>query len=250
MNRWVKGIVGWLFILIVAGALGGFIAWTRMPDYLASTLSKTLGVGVEIEDIDLSMNTIIIDNLEIDNVKGGILPRAFSAQTISIQTPLRKYASNPITIDTIEINNVYLGLEFDSATSTNGNWTKILSSAQNTVAKSTKNKRHKPASQENVKQSGKAVFIKSVIINNISTDLVYIKGDGRIKKLPMIKQIVLTNINTQEGFPVDQLTNSVLGQMLTQVFIQQNLKNMLETIIPRVQELNEWIGPFKGWLTP
>lgn len=250
MRKWITGIFGWLFVLVVAGCIAAFIAWTRLPDYLSGKLSKTLGVAVEIEDIELSLSAIKIDNLEIGNIKGGILPRAFSAETISINTALRQYAKNPITIDKIEINNVYLGLEFDSATSTKGNWTRILGNIQSPPPKEGRRKRHKPTPQEKPPTDGKAVFIKTVVINNISTDLVYVKGDGRIKKLPPIKQIVLSNINTEEGFPVDQLTSSVLGQMLTQVFIQQNLKNMLDTILPNVPKLNEWIEPFKGLLNP
>lgn len=257
MKSFFSGVLGWIVIAIAAVCIAAFIAWSRAPDILANNLSKKLGVAVEIEDISLGMSNITIDNFEIGNVPNGILPKAFSVETIDIQAPLTRYLKDQIVIDTIQLDNVYLGLEFDSATSTKGNWTRIMSNLQDSTtsdenAPSSKKRKRKSEQQpaNTAPKTGKSLLIRELVINNISVDLVYVQGDGRIKKLPMIKQIVLRNINSEEGFPMDQLMNSVLGQMLQQVFIQQNLKNMIQELVPRAQDLNNLLDPFKGLIRP
>lgn len=253
MKSFFSGVLGWIVIAIAALCIAGFIAWSRAPDILANNISKKLGVQVEIEDISVGFSNITIENFEIGNVPNGILPKAFSVETLAVNAPLGRYLNDQIIIDTIQLDNVYLGLEFDSATSTNGNWTRIMSNLQNST-KSDENDAPKPRKRKSEQQSpstapktGKSLLIKELVINNISVDLVYVQGDGRIKKLPMIKQIVLRNISSEEGFPMDQLMSSVLGQMLKQVFIQQNLKNMIDQLVPRAQDLNSLLDRFKGF---
>jgi hypothetical protein len=265
MWRLFSKLFGWLALIIIALGVVAFMLWLRVPDMLANNLSKTLKVKVSIEDMNLGFGYINIENLEIGNVPQGILVKAFSAEKTSIQAPLTRYVDDHIVVDRIQIDDVYLGLEFDSATSTNGNWTRILSNLQQTTdsqdassqGKSRRkghrqksNSAPKSTSNQDGNNNKKTVLIKELVVNNIYTDLVYIQGDGKIKKLPMIKQIVIKNISSEEGFPIDQLMNSVLGQMLTQVFIQQNLKNMIQTLLPRASELNDWIQPFKGLIKP
>lgn len=260
MKRFFSGIFGWITITIAALCIALFIMWSRAPDILANNLSKKLGVPVEIADIDFGFSHLTVENFEIGNLPDGILAKAFSVDTLDVEAPLTRYLNNQIVIETIQLDNVYLGLEFDSATSTKGNWTRIMGNLQNSIDEDTppeqkrdrkhKRKKDQQAEQAAAPSSGRSVFIKELVINNISVDLVYVRGDGRIKKLPMIKQIVLRNINSEEGFPVDQLMNSVLGQMLQQVFIQQNLKNMIQELVPRASDLNDLIQPFKGFIKP
>jgi len=253
MKSFFSGVLGWIVIAVAAVCIATFIAWSRAPDILANNISKKLGVQVEIEDISLGFSNITIENFEIGNVPNGILPKAFSVETLAVNAPLGHYLNDQIVIDTIQLDNVYLGLEFDSATSTNGNWTRIMSNLQNSTESDenapakTRKRKSEQKQASSTPQTGKSLLIKELVINNISVDLVYVQGDGRIKKLPMIKQIVLRNISSQEGFPMDQLMNSVLGQMLKQVFIQQNLKNMIDQLVPKAQDLNSLLDRFKGF---
>ena len=251
MKTFFRGIFGYITIAIVAICIAAFIVWSRAPDMLASHLSKELGVPVEIEDIEIGFSYFAIDNFEIGNVPNGILAKAFSVETLDIDAPLSRYFNPQVMIESVQLDNVYLGLEFDSATSTQGNWTRIMSNLEKTASEGAspsrrKNKPEKSSPQSPSGARGRSVFIKELIINNISVDLVYVQGGGRVKKLPMIKQIVLKNINSEEGFPIDQLMNSVLGQMLKEVFIQQNLQNMLEGLLNQPSQLNDLIQPFRG----
>jgi uncharacterized protein involved in outer membrane biogenesis len=251
MKNFFGSIFGYVVIAILAICLATFIAWSRAPDMLATHLAKELGVAVEIEDIRLGPSHFTIDNFEIGNVPNSILEKAFTVETLDIQAPLTNYFNPKVVIEKVQLDNVYLGLEFDSATSTQGNWTRIMSNLDKGASEDVPPSRRKRKSEKSTQQSsaetlGRSVFIKELIINNISVDLVYVEGGGRIKKLPVIKQIVLKNISSEEGFPIDQLMNSVLGQMLKEVFIRQNLQNMLDTLLDQQSQLNDYIRPFRG----
>ena len=250
MRKFFRSIFGYVIIAILATCLATFIGWSRAPDMLATHLSKELGVAVEIEDIEVGFSHFTINNFEIANIAEGILDKAFSVETLDIEAPLSNYFNPKVVIEKVQLDNVYLGLEFDSATSTQGNWTRIMSNLDKGASEDVPPSRRKRKSEKSAQHSsaetpGRSVFIKELIINTISVDLLYVQGGGRIKKLPMIKQIVLKNISSEEGFPIDQLMNSVLGQMLKEVFIRQNLQNMLDTLLDQQSQLNDYIRPFR-----
>ncbi len=236
MRRFLSHLLGWTVLLLIVLVVIAFIGWSRVPDMLANNMSKKMHVTVSIGDIGLSWKEISISNAEIGNVKGGILPKAFSAEQIYVNAPLSNYLDKVIVIDQIAVNDIYLGLEFDSAKSTNGNWTTIM-----------KNLKSSTAVKEKESSSGKIVFIRSLLLTNISVDVVYIKEGGKVQKLPPIKSIELKNISTEKGIPMDQLMNSVLGQMLQSVFIKQNLQNMLQDIIQNQSDIQKFLSPFKGF---
>jgi hypothetical protein len=223
-----------IVIIILAIVVILFLGWSRVPDMLANTMSKKLQVAVEIEDIGLSLNSLKIDNFEIGNPKGSILSKAFSSELIEIDAPLTRYLDQNIVIEQVLIDKVYLGLEFENSRSTKGNWTTIMGNLKSSSA---------PAAKEKEGEK-RTLLIKSLVLSNIDTDVVYRQEGGKIQHLPTINRIELKNISSEGGFPIDQLMNSILGQMLQQVFIKQNLKNMLEDILDRQQ------GPWKQLLEP
>jgi uncharacterized protein involved in outer membrane biogenesis len=218
MSIFLKSVGGIIVVTILAAVILVFLGWSRVPDMLADHLTEKMGVSVHIDDVRVSMNDIKIEKLDIGNTPGSILPKAFSAQEITIKAPLLKYTDTDIVIEEVHIDNIYLGLEFDSISGTEGNWTRIMQNLQQSMT----------TESESTKRT---VLIKKIILTNISTDLVYHKGSKGVKHLPMIARMELDNISTEGGFPVDQIANSVLGQMLKEIFVRENLKNMLNNMI-------------------
>jgi len=222
-------------IIIVAIIVLFFLGWSRVPDMLANNLSKKLGVAVSIDAIGLRPSKIDVDKLEIGNPRGYTLPKAFSAQEIDLYASLTNYFREEVVVEEIDVRDIYLGLEFDSSSGTSGNWTQILSNYQ------------KSAKLEETGKGVRKVLIKKLILTNIQTDLLFRKEGGKIKRLPTIKRIELTNISTEGGFPTDQLMSSILGQMLKEVFIQQNLNSMLQGILQTPgNAIDTFLKPFKG----
>lgn len=234
MSKITKSLGGIVLLCIIGGGIFLFLLWSRLPDMISSNLGKRLKVGVEIGDMTLSMSAIGVDRFDIHNPTGFTLPMAFSAQHINIEAPLTSYLKNDIEIEEIVVSNVYIGLEFDSPKSTTGNWTTILNNAQ--------------SAQDESSQiaSEKTVFIKRLLLTNIHADLLY-QSDGKIRKLKPIKQIELTNISSKGGNIGDQLLNSALGKAVKEIFVQENLKDVLDNIlnIPG-NPIKEYMGPLKG----
>lgn len=233
----MRNFSGLIVVAILIATILLFLGWSQVPDIVANKLSKKLKVAVEIGDIDLSLKSIEVEKIEIGNPRDCLLPRAFAADRISIDTPLTRYLHQDIEIEEIEIEGVYLGLEFDSPTSLKNNWATILDHA-------------KSAQEEDKKEtSGKTVTIRRLVLHNVQTDLVYRSKGKKVQHLPTIKKIVLKDLSSAEGSTFDQIMNSALGAMLKEVFIEQNLKDALDQLLKdksNSDPLQEALEQFKG----
>ncbi|NGX39357.1 MAG: hypothetical protein KR126chlam1_00683 [Chlamydiae bacterium] len=221
-----------IFIIIIA-AIGilFFLGWSRVPDMIANNLSKKLGVAVSIDSMSFTASQVDVKELEIGNPRGYSLPKAFSAKQILVRAPLTQYFKEKIQVEQIVVDDIYLGLEFNTSTGADGNWTQIMSQFQK---------------EADLDEEGKSVFIKKLVLKNIQTAVFFRDKGGNIKQLPPIREIVLTNISTEGGFPIDQLMESILGQMLKEVFNQQNLNNMIQGILEDPKKaIDTLVKPFE-----
>lgn len=227
----------WILAIIVCAVILLIIVKSRIPDMVTNNLSKKLKVAVSIDSMDFLPTAIQVNKMVIANPSGyGYLPKAFSSEEIRINAPLTRYLATNIVIDEIDVNDIYLGLEFDSAKSTNGNWTVLMSNYQ-------KEAKFNELSSE---QKKRTVFIKKLLLRNISVELIFLKDGTKVKRLPKIDQIELENISSEGGLPMDQLMNSVLGNMLKSVFTKENLQNMLKDLFNPEKTIDKVIKPFKG----
>ena len=217
-KRIVFSILGIIVFAIIAAAVAIAITWSRIPDIISSKLSEKMRVNVVIGDMRLGWNDIDIHNVEVGNPRGCILTKAFAAKIISIFAPLPNYIDNPIVIDRLEINNVYVGIELDSKNSKKGNWTTILGNLQ--------------ASQEKNKKNGKSVLIKKLILTNIDIDLAFTK-EHQVNHLDRIKKLEFDNVTSEEGIPYEQISSIILNQMLKKIFTIENITDMLQNFIPQ-----------------
>jgi len=231
-----RSLIGLGIILVLGIAIVLFVAKTQLPDVIASKLSSKLKVPVQIGNINLSFKSIGVQKLEIENPKPYQLPLAFSANTLTISAPLTIYLYDQIVIEEILIDNIYLGLEFESATGIEGNWSTIINNLQDTVREG--------ASQDT--KAKKTVLIRRILLTNIQTDLLYRKSGKKVKHLPVIPSIELTNISSEGSSAFDQIMDSALGEMLKQVFIKQNLKDLLNQFVKPNNALQQALKPFKG----
>ena len=229
----MRGLTILVIIVVVILALF-FIAKSRAPDMLGNNLSNKIGVSISIDSMGFGPSSVEVDNIAIGNPRGYSLPKAFSAEEIDLHAPISAYFRKDVIIELIEVKNIYLGLEFDSAQGASGNWTRIM---------------HNYAQNAGLNEEGKEekrVLIKKVIFTNIETDLAFRSEGGKIRKLPKIGRIELTNIGSEGGFPTDQVMSSVLGQMLIEVFKQQRLDNMIQGILTDpARTVESLLEPFK-----
>jgi len=212
--------------------MAGYLAWGKVPSYLSDTFSKALGTSVYVGNANLSLQKITLNKISIDGPKNSKLPKAFECQELQINAWLSRYLQNPIEIDLIELNDVYLGLEFDSVNSSTGNWSRLMG--------------HLEASQNaHAGQKTRSVLIKKLVINRIECQVLYDDRKEKVITLKPIDQLVFENISSSEGFPVEQLMNSVLGKMLKEVFVRENIKDMLNKLLAPQDQLQGLLKPFK-----
>lgn len=236
MRKLIKGTLGIIALCIIGGAIFLFILWSRLPDMIASNLSKRLQVGVEIGDMSLSTKSIGVDRFVIHNPPKYKLPKAFSSEKIAVDAPLTRYMKDNIEIEQIIVSDVYIGLEFESIKGTKGNWSTILANAQSAQDESSKS------------ASDKTVLIKRLLLTNIKVELFY-QNEGKVKKLKTIPQIELKNISSKGGNVGDQIMNSALGQAVKEVFIQENLKDIFNQLLQDpTNPVKEYLGPLKNFL--
>ncbi len=238
VKRIVLGIFAIIVLAIIAAVVTAVLSWSRIPDIISSKLSEKMKVHVEIDDMHIGWKAIDVQKVEIGNPSGSILPKAFSADQILIQAPLMDYLKDDIVIDYIEIDNVYLGLEFESKSSHKGNWNTIMNNMQG----------GKKAGK--AEEPGKTVLIRKLVLTNISVALVYRQGGGPVKNLPPIKRLEFDNLSSEKGIPYEKISKIIFEQMLKSVFSLEGLQNMLQDYLnPKPQDaLQNLLQPFKGLL--
>ncbi len=234
MKKFLFHLIGWTFALCLLIAAAAYIASSQISDLTATTLSKNLKVPVTVGNMHLWWNHITIEDLDIDNLPNSYLKKALTIKETRIDANITNYLDREIKIDTINMDNIYIGLEFDSPSGTTGNWTTLMSNS---------NSSESPVSEKDAK----SVRIKELILTNIQIDVTYKSSKGKIKKLPLIPKLVLYDINTDEGIPTEQIMQSVVGKMLQSIFVKENMKNMFEGALQQPKNaVDTIISPFKG----
>ncbi|MCE5293361.1 MAG: hypothetical protein LLF94_01945 [Chlamydiales bacterium] len=217
-----------LFILAIIAIIGLYFVWQKAPDIIASQLSSEMKVDVKINKIDVSQNDIIVSKVSIGNPEGSKLPTAFSCDTIKVETPVTNYTSDPIVIDLIALDNIYLSLESSSPTSMAANWTTIMDNMK-------KSSPPAPKDESKPEAKGTSVLIKKLVLTNINAEIVYPLQMGKSTKLDPIDRIELTNISSESGVPLDQVIAIVLQQTLQTVLKKNAFENVLNptSVLPK-----------------
>jgi uncharacterized protein involved in outer membrane biogenesis len=245
MRTFFTSLAGLIVVAIIVIVIVAIIGWSRVPDIIASNLSKKLKVYVEIGSVNLGWGEIRIKKTEIGNPAGAVQTQAFKCKGIDIKTPFTRFFNQQVVIDEIDLNDVFLDLEFDSASGTKGNWSRIMGNLQASTAAE---QNASPANKNQEKKAARSVLIHKLILTNIDVDVLYIKEGSKVVHLPRIDRIELSDISSEGGIPMDQIMNSVLGQMLKSVFQKQNLKNMMQDLIQNPpSSIQKYLSPFKNF---
>jgi hypothetical protein len=227
-----KILIKTIIPLFLVGLMALYLLWNTVPTRISKTLSEALKTTVFIGNARFSPNVINFDKISINSIKNSKLPQAFTCENLGLHNFFTNYFHSDIEIDLIELNDVYLGLEFDSPNSATGNWSRLMDNLQNSTTNRTS-------------KSSKSVTIKKLVIKNIKCQIVYLDRNSKPIDLKTIPYLEFTDISSSEGFPIEQLSNSVLGKMLKKVFVDQNLKDMLGDWTQPKQQIQKLIKPFK-----
>ncbi len=212
------------FGLVVIACLVGVLLWNMLPTIVSHKLSKRAQVAVTISDIGVASSSLSVDGIRVGNPQGyDKTPRALSVAELDVSVPLTRFFDNNIVIDEMTMDDVYIGLEFDSPRSRKGNWTTIM----NNISKSAEEEKK----EAEAKKETTSVLIRRLVITDLQIELAYTTGGRANRKLRPIKRLELTNISSEGGIPTSQIMNIVMQETLRNIFSKEGLQNMLEGVI-------------------
>jgi hypothetical protein len=199
-----------LALLCLAVAIG--ITWTNRENILAHFMSRQLRVPVSIRTLDISKTSAEITRMWIGNFPKSQTATSFTAETLRLDATLDQIFGNPVTIEQIDINDIFVGIEFYDAKGNDSNWGRILN----------ENRQKKSHSRE--------YLIRTLILRNLTVELT--QANGKVKRYPTIKQMEFHNISSASGFPVEEIEKAIFDMMMKDIFKKFQLDQLFKTIIP------------------
>lgn len=210
MKKLIKIFIG-LVVLVFIALL---VVWGTLPHLVSSKLSEKAKVPISIEGIQFTPSKISLSKIKVGNPPAyNIVPRALSVNKTKIIAPFTHFFKKKILIEELTMDDIYIGLEFDSKNSKNGNWTLIM------------NNLNSEANKKDKKETD--VLIKKTLLRNLIIEIAY-KDTGKKQRLKPIDKIELNNISSSGGIPSSQIMSIVMDQALRNIFSKEGIQNMLQ----------------------
>lgn len=208
MKKLIGIIVG---ILILVGVLG-YLTLRFSAPILANIISHKTHTPVSIQSIDWKKESFTIHDISIGNPPKARFPTALRVQTIDVQAPYKQYFEDPILIDLIHLNNVYVNIQVYNKEQTEGNWQTLIANMSEDHKSPLTVERH--------------ASIKKLVLTNIQIDLIL--SDGKLHKLSPIDRLEFDNIRSDKGIPTQEISEIIVQKMMNQIFLQKGLKAIIE----------------------
>lgn len=132
----MKKIIGIIILIIVIIVILLFVAWGNKTWIADRYLSRTLGVPVSIQTLDVSKDHVSIVKLHVGNPKLSKTKTAFQSDEIAIDSTWQEFRGDPLTINGITDQNIFLGLEYYNASGSENTWAVIMGSGKKDKKKS------------------------------------------------------------------------------------------------------------------
>jgi len=200
-----------IIVAVICIALG--ILWHNRAKLLSHILSKSFHITVIIEKVVLTRDSLVLINFEVKNPLGSQTESAFSAEAIEIKATIKELLQKRLTVESIAIKNIVLGVEFYVNSGQDNNWRRIML-----------------ADEDIGKDSSRQYLIKKLTLDNLQVYL--IKPYGRIIKFPIIPHLEFYNINNETGFPINRIEKALFNVVLRSIFQQFGLGNLIQTLNP------------------
>jgi hypothetical protein len=196
----------WSWKTIAIGIFSVFIFfWFIKAPIMSSYLSNALGIKIFVGQIAIRPTMMKISNFRISNPINYQSTTAFKAKSIRAYYEWKQLRGDSSVIDRVEIDQIYLGIEFFSSLGTKNNWSDLLSKM--------------PQKDENSKE----VIIRKLVLTNMTVD---IRKMGVFSKsqTQTIDRMEFENISSKKGFPTEEL--------VSQIFKNAGLMQYIQNIIP------------------
>lgn len=199
-----------LALLCLAIAIG--ISWTNRGNILSHFISRQLHVPVSIFSLEIGKSSAEISRLWIGNFPRSQISTSFTSETLKIDANWNQIFGNPVTIEQIDMDNIFVGIEFYDANGDDNNWGRIL---------------HEDVPK---KKNSRDYLIRTLTMRNLTVELT--QANGKVKRYPTIKQMEFHNISSDTGFPVEEIEKAIFEMMMKDIFKKLQLDQLFKTINP------------------
>lgn len=206
-----------LFLILILTILGflisGTVGWFFRARVLSHLITQELKIPAAIGSIELFKGGSKIVDLWLGTPRHSHSKTSLLVETININASKKTLFSDPVTIEKIDFDNVFIGVEFYDSTGEKNNWTNLAG-----PRKAPPKKVHKD------------YLVKTLSIKHLVVEVT--KPNGSVKRYPMIDEMTLNNISSTSGFPIREIERAILNQIIKDVFQKLNLDQLLKSIDP------------------
>ncbi|MCB1072240.1 MAG: AsmA family protein [Chlamydiales bacterium] len=208
----MKRVIGILLAIIIVLCGATYLAYRNADLIFAEIISRKAKVPITIKKVQFNKESFQIEEFQMANPKGARLPTALKVETIKVDSPYRQYFEDPITIDQIHVNNVYVNIQIYNKEQTKGNWHTIMNNMEK--------EHNSPLSIE------RPAIIKKLILTNIKIDLIL--SDGSMHDLSPINRLEFDNLDSEKGIPIQEISEIIVQKMMNSIFLEKGLKSIIE----------------------
>jgi hypothetical protein len=208
----MRKIFLFLVLSILCLAVAAAITWTNRENILAHFLSRQLHVPVTIRSLEIGKTSAEISRLWIGNFPGSRNSTSFTSESLKLEAKLDEIFGNPVTIESIDLDNIFVEIEFYDAQGKESNWGRILEK------------------KGEKKKNSKEYLIRTLVLSNLTVEVT--QADGKVKRYPTIKRMEFHNIGSETGFPVDEIEKAIFDLMMKDLFKKLQLDQLFKNLSP------------------
>ena len=210
MRRFFLGLSAIALILL----LSGYLLYRNADTLLEKIISKKTGLETTVGSLAFQSQEIVLSDFRIANPKEATLPTALRVATLSVKAPYGNYLSQPIAIEEIHLDEIYVNVQLYDQTQTRGNWQTLIRIM---------NAQEQRANAFSIKRE---ITIRKLLLTTIRVELIL--ADGSRQMLSPIKELVFYDISSSEGIPMQKIMQAIVQHMIRSIFLQKGLKSLFQ----------------------
>lgn len=210
MRKWITFLI--LFVLLIVGAT--YFAYSQAAYLLQTIISSRTNLSTTIEAVHFNPSQVMINNLQIANPKEAIAPTALKVASLSITAPYNHYLKDPIVIKEIHLDQIDLNIELYNRSQTRGNWQTLMKQME---------QKEKKKSFFSIERKTE---IKKLLLTTIRIELILANGERR--RLSPIRELAFYDISSEEGIPMQEISQAIIKHMLHSIFLEKGLKSLFQ----------------------
>lgn len=199
------------FIIVCLIALT-VLTWTNRENILAHFMARQLHVPVTIAALNIGNTSAGISRVWIGNVSDSKISTSFTAEETLIGAKWDEFFKNPLIIEDIDVNHIFVGIEYYDQTQKNSNWGRMLQE------------------DSSKKKNPKDYLIRTLTLRNLTVEVT--TSDGKVKRYPTINQMEFHNISSDSGFPVDEIEKAIFNLMMKDLVKKLKLPGIFNQLSP------------------